>query len=185
MLLYRSLVLLAVILSPFTSAQQTSLLAALSERGILLSSQETPEPELIEGYDYTKEHALELDNNGTPVTLYVWLAQKEGQDFAPYISVGYRGALDEPSAQAFGYLYGFTATACMGFAEEQVPDISDFVFEFLSGVSEFWLSDTRQFGEVNLTVGGQVVEEELRVIIDYEHLGTPGTDGWEVACGLE
>jgi hypothetical protein len=182
---YRSLILLAVILSSFAAAQQTSLLAALSERGLLLFSEETPEPEFIPGYDYTKEHMLELDNNGTPVILYVWLAQKEGQDFAPYISVGYRGALDEPSAGAFGYLYGFTATACMGFEEAQVTEINDFVFSFLSGVSEFWLSDTKQFGEVNLTIGGQIVEEELSVIIDYEHLGTPGTDSWEVACGLE
>ncbi len=185
MLFYRSLVLLAAILSSFAAAQHTSLLAALSEQGLLLSSEETPEPELIPGYDYTKEHALELDANGTPVTLYVWLAQKEGQDFAPYISVGYRGALDEPSAQAFGYLYGFTATACMGFAEEQVAEINDFVFGFLSTISDDWFSDTKQFGEVNLTIGGQIEGEELSLIIDYEHLGTPGVNGWEVACGLE
>ena len=185
MSLYRPLVLLAVFLSSFAAAQNTSLLAALSKQGLLLSSEETPEPEPIPGYDYTKEHALELDANGTPVVLYVWLAQKEGQDFAPYISVGYRGPLDEPSAQAFGYVYGFTATRCMGFEEEQVPEITEFVLGFMSGLSDYWFSDTKQFGDVNLTIGGQLTEDELSIILDYEHLGTPGMNGWELACALE
>ena len=93
--------------------------------------------------------------------------------------------MDDASAQAFGYLYGFVATACMGFEPEQVNDINEFVFGFFPTISEYWFSDTQQFGEVNLTIGGQLEGEELSVIIDYQHSGTPDETLWVNACGLE
>ncbi|MCA9839174.1 MAG: hypothetical protein KC422_19845 [Trueperaceae bacterium] len=172
---------------PFTFAQErTSLLGALTERGLLVFSEQSAEPTLVEGHDITQEHYLELSNgDGSSTPLWLWLAQNEGQDYVPYISVGYRGVMDDASAEAFGYLYGFVATSCMGFEVDDINAINEFVFGFFPNISEYWFSDSREFGEVMLTIGGQLEGEELSLIIDYQHSGTPGVASWEHACGLE
>ncbi len=170
----------------FASSQRTSLLGALTERGLLVSSEQSSEPTLVEGFDITQEHALELANaDGSSTPLWLWLAQNEGQDFTPYVSVGYRGELTDASAEAFGYLYGFVGTRCFGFEMEQTNDVVNFVVELLPTFSDTWTSDTRQFGDVNITVGGQIAGEELSIVIDYQHFGAPGMNGWELACALE
>jgi hypothetical protein len=163
-----------------------SLGTALGQEGTLVSMQEASNPQTIDGFDYTKDYTLEIKNaDGSVVPLRVWLAQDEGQTYVPFISLGYYGAFDNTGGEAFGYLYAFTAVMCLGMDEATRDKIGAFTNGFFPTIVEEWTSDTKQFGDYYVTVGGQIEGENANLLVDIESVGTPGVNGWEVTCGLE
>jgi hypothetical protein len=148
--------------------------------------QEVSESQTIDGFDTTKDYLLEIKNkDGSVVPLRVWLAQDEGQTYAPFISLGYYGAFDETGGAAFGYLYSFTTVMCLGMSEATRDEIGAFTYGFFPTIVKEWKSDTKQFGNYFVTVGGQIDGENANLLVDIESVGTPGVNGWEVTCGLE
>jgi hypothetical protein len=187
--LYKLFALLSFLVGVTTFAQDVlnvSLRAALEQEGTLVSMQEASNPQTIDGFDYTKDYALEIKNkDGSIVPLRVWLAQDEGQTYAPFISLGYYGAFDETGGEAFGYLYSFTAATCLGIDETLRDEIGAFTYGFFPTVSEAWTSDTKQFGDYYVTVGGETEGTDVNLLVDIESVGTPGVNGWQMTCGLE
>jgi hypothetical protein len=165
---------------------QVSLLGALEDDGTLVSVQEASEPQMVDGYDTTKDYSLEVQTyDGSVAPLRVWLAQDEGQTYAPFVSFGYYGAFDETGGEAFGYLYSFTAAMCLGIDETLRDEIGAFTYGFFPTVSEAWTSDTKQFGDYYVTVGGETEGTDVNLLVDIESVGTPGVNGWQITCGLE
>jgi hypothetical protein len=163
-----------------------SLRTALENEGTLISMQEASEPQTIDGFDTTKDYTLEIQNpDGSVAPLRVWLAQDEGQTHVPFISLGYYGAFDNTGGEAFGYLYAFTSVMCLGIDEATRDEIGAFTFGFFPTVSEEWTSDTKQFGDYYVTVGGETQGTDVSLLIDIESVGTPGMNGWQITCGLE
>jgi hypothetical protein len=163
-----------------------SLRAALEQEGTLVSMQEASEPQSVDGFDHTKDYTLEIKNkDGAVVPLRVWLAQDEGQTYAPFVSLGYYGAFDNTGGEAFGYLYAFTSVMCLGMDEATRDEIGAFTYGFFPTVTEEWTSDTKQFGDYYVTVGGETEGDDVSLLVDIESVGTPGVNGWEVTCGLE
>jgi hypothetical protein len=163
-----------------------SLRTALEQEGTLVSMQEATDPQTIDGFDYTKDYTLEIQNpDGSVAPLRVWLAQDEGQTYVPFISLGYYGAFDNTGGEAFGYLYAFTAVMCLGMDEATRDEIGAFTYGFFPTIIAEWTSDTKQFGDYYVTVGGQMDGENANLLVDIESVGTPGVNGWQMTCGLE
>jgi hypothetical protein len=187
--LYNLLITLSFIFG-FTALAQditnVSLRAALEQEGTLVSMQEASNPQTIDGFDTTKDYTLEIQNpDGSVVPLRVWLAQDEGQTYAPFISFGYYGPFDNTGGQAFGYLYAFTSVMCLGMDEATRDEIGAFTYGFFPTIIAEWTSDTKQFGDYYVTVGGQMEGENANLLVDIESVGTPGVNGWQITCGLE
>ena len=134
-----------------------SLHTALEQEGTLVSMQEAAQPQTVDGFDYPKDYTLEIKNkDGSVVPLRVWLAQDEGQTYAPFISLGYYGLFDNTGGEAFGYLYAFTAVTCLGMDEATRDEIGGFTYGFFPTITAEWATDTKQFSDYYVTVGGQM-----------------------------
>lgn len=163
-----------------------SLRAALEQEGTLVSMQEASNPQTIDGFDITKDYRLEIQNpDGSVVPLRVWLAQDEGQTYTPFISFGYYGPSDSTGGEVFGYFYTFTSVMCLGMDRATIDEIGAFTYSFFPTIASEWTSDTKQFGDYYVTVGGQIDGENANLLVDIESVGTPGVNGWQITCGLE
>lgn len=176
----------------FVAAQDAvalSLKEGLASEGRLVSMEQNSEPNfIIEGFDYTKEFEIAITaKDETPVNMRLWMAQHEGQSYAPYISIAYNGPDEANTASAFIYLYGFIGQQCMGMDPDTVNDSLDFSASMLQDLSEEFKADTRQYGDAIYVTAtaNQEDEDTINLIVDMANVGEVGSEAWPMYCKFE
>ena len=140
----------------------------------------------VEGYDLSKQYDLDLQvPDGRTVLFSLWLAKDEGQDYTPYVSVGYYGTYDEDATVALGFLINMLSMGCLGTDESTREKLTNFAFDFYPSLTTTWLTQKDAFGSMTAVISGQFEENNVNLLFDIAQFGTPGEGSWETVCDFE